>query len=191
VATISVSMGAVVDSQSPSRPGNASVVQTGPQSARFGWTSSTDDVGVTGYRVSRDGVVLDTVAGTSYDDGGLAPGTHYEYSVVALDAAGHESSQATAGYTAPSVDATSPTAPGNLRRAHVTRESVRLAWEASHDAVGVVGYRIYRNGKLLATTHSLTWTGKRRTHASTYWVVAFDAAGNVSPRSNSRTVKAR
>jgi hypothetical protein len=53
------------------------------------WSAATDDVGVAGYQVSRDGAVLATTAATSFDDGLLAPATDYTYSVAAVDAAGN------------------------------------------------------------------------------------------------------
>jgi chitinase len=188
VATINV--GPPVDELPPSTPGNPAVTGTGPVSATFSWSASIDDSGVTGYRVSRNGTVLGTVTGTRYDDTRLAPATRYEYSVVALDAAGRESGAATAGYTTPP-DTTPPTAPTNLRKVKVTSEVVKLAWNAASDAVGVKGYRIYRNGTLIATTTSLKWTGERKTKKKTYWVVAYDASGNVGPRSNSVIVPHR
>ena len=49
----------------------------------------------------------------------------------------------------------------------------------------MAGYRIYRNGSLVGTVTGLTWSHSRQKTASTYHVVAFDAAGNVSAASAS------
>ncbi len=73
------------------------------------WTASTDDRGVTGYRLTRTGgtgspVVL-TTAHHTYVDGGLAPQTSYTYTVKAVDAAGNLSAASA------SVTATTGTAP--------------------------------------------------------------------------------
>ena len=60
-----------------------------------------------------------------------------------------------------------------------------LSWKASTDNVGVAGYRIYRNGQLVATVTGLTWTDDnnlRRRTTFTWAIEAFDAAGNVSPQ---------
>ena len=54
------------------------------------WTASTDDVGVTGYRVYRGATLLTTTASLSYTDVDVALGT-YAYTVVAIDAAGNAS----------------------------------------------------------------------------------------------------
>ena len=53
------------------------------------WTASTDNVAVTGYRVTRNGAVIATIPGTSYADTGRAQGTTYTYVVAAFDAAGN------------------------------------------------------------------------------------------------------
>jgi chitodextrinase len=186
VATVNVSWGA--DSIAPSAPGNPQVVATGASTARFTWTASTDNVGVAGYRVSRDGVVLGTVTGTQYNDTGLVPLTAYLYSVVALDAAGNASGAASRSFTMPQPDTTAPTAPTNLRATSLTKSKANLAWNASSDAVGVAGYRVYRNGVLVATVTGLTWSESRQRLQTTYYVRAFDAAGNVSAQSNTLTV---
>jgi hypothetical protein len=60
------------------------------------WSASTDTVGVTGYRVYRNGVQVGTTATASYSDTGLTAGTAYTYTVAAYDAAGNLSNQSTA-----------------------------------------------------------------------------------------------
>lgn len=189
VATVNVAWGA--DSVAPSTPANPQVAATGASTARFTWSASTDNIGVAGYRVSRNGVVLGTVATTQYNDTGLVPLSTYLYSVVALDAAGNESGAATRSFTMPQADTTAPTAPTNLRATTVTKSKVTLAWNASSDAVGVAGYRVYRNGSLVATVTGTTWSQARQKTQTTYYVVAFDAAGNVSAQSNTVTVAKR
>jgi chitodextrinase len=188
-ATVSVGWGG--DTIAPSTPGSPAVAATGASTARFTWTASTDNVGVTGYRVSRGGVVRGTVTTTQFNDTGLVPGTTYQYSVVALDAATNVSGAATKSFTMPQPDTTAPTAPANLRATSLTKARAYLAWNASTDAVGVTGYRVYRNGALVATTTGLTWSDARQRVQSTYKVVAFDAAGNVSAQSNNLVIAAK
>jgi chitodextrinase len=60
------------------------------------WTASSDNVGVTGYRVERcqgagcsNFVQVATPAGTTYGDTGLAASTSYSYRVRGTDAAGN------------------------------------------------------------------------------------------------------
>ena len=59
------------------------------------WTASTDDVGVTGYRVFQDGSQVGTSATTSFSFTGLTCGTTYTLGVAAVDAAGNVSGTAT------------------------------------------------------------------------------------------------
>jgi hypothetical protein len=178
------------DTSAPSTPPSLSASLTSPSSGRLTWGASTDNRGVTGYRVSRGLTILGTVTTTSYDDTGLAPGT-YGYSVVALDGAGNESAPATTSLVVPVPDTTPPSAPANLRISSSSKAKVTLAWNASTDDRGVAGYRIYRNGGLVATVTSLTWTTNIQRTSSTYTVVAYDAAGNVSTASNPITVVKR
>jgi chitodextrinase len=189
VATVNVSWGA--DSAAPSTPGNLQVASTGATTARLTWAASTDNVGVTGYEVRRDGVLRGTIAGTQFNDTGLVGNQTYSYSVVAKDGAGNASSPATRSWTQPAPDVTPPTAPASFRTTSLTKTKVTFAWNASSDAVGVAGYRVYRNGVLQATVTTLTWNQARQRTSQTYWVVAFDAAGNVSSQSNSVVVAGR
>ncbi|MBI4779153.1 discoidin domain-containing protein [Candidatus Falkowbacteria bacterium] len=55
------------------------------------WQASTDNVGVVGYKVFRDGAQIATTEQTGYSDAGLTGSTQYSYSVLAYDAAGNES----------------------------------------------------------------------------------------------------
>jgi chitodextrinase len=65
-----------------------------PSQISLSWTASTDDVGVTGYRVYRNGVLLLTLgAVTSLQNTGLSPSTTYSYTVQAIDATGNASGQ--------------------------------------------------------------------------------------------------
>ncbi len=57
------------------------------------WTASTDNVGVTGYRIYRDGTEAGTSASPSFSDMTLTSSTEYCYTVAAYDAAGNESAQ--------------------------------------------------------------------------------------------------
>jgi chitodextrinase len=177
------------DTEPPTQPGNFTATPVDAARIALSWTASTDNVGVAGYRVLRDGVHIANVSGTTFTDTGLAPSTRYAYQVVAFDAAGNGSTAASASATTPELDVTPPTAPSNLA-ATVNRKKVTLGWSASTDNVGVAGYRVFRDGRLVATVTVTSYTenmpGARK--SATYTVVAFDAAGNVSAALNSVTV---
>jgi len=57
------------------------------------WSASSDNVGVTGYRVYRDGVAIATSLETGYTDRDGASNEMYEYSVDAYDAANNASAR--------------------------------------------------------------------------------------------------
>lgn len=79
------------DTQAPSAPAGLSATGTTDSSVSLSWQASTDNVGVTGYRVFRGPNQVGTVATTSYTDTGLSPDTRYGYTVRAVDAAGNVS----------------------------------------------------------------------------------------------------
>ena len=174
------------DGVPPSTPGSLAVTGTGQTSVEVTWSASSDNVGVTAYRVTRSGAAPFNVTGTSTAIGGLTCGTTVTVTVEALDAVGNASLPATAqGATAPCPDTTPPTAPPNLSVVGTGQTSVQVSWGASGDNVGVVGYRLTRSGAapLDVTGTSTAIGGLACGTAVTVSVVALDAAGNTSPAS--------
>jgi len=82
-----------VDNVPPTVPANLAAAAIDSATIRLTWTASTDNVGVVGYTVLRDGKHVTTLysADTSYDDAGLDADTTYSYQVKAFDAAGNNS----------------------------------------------------------------------------------------------------
>jgi chitodextrinase len=75
----------------PSPPGGLTASAPSPTRVDLGWTAATDNSGVTGYLVYRNGdpTPIATLGGvTSYSDTSVAPSTAYSYVVRARDAAG-------------------------------------------------------------------------------------------------------
>ncbi len=165
----------------PTTPGDLQASNLTGTSVTLGWTASTDNVGVTGYRIFRNSVLIDTVTGLSFTNTGLTPNTLYNYSVMATDAANNASTPATLGVTTLNPDLQAPTTPGNLL-ATPWLSHIDLTWDASTDDVGVTGYRVYRGGNLLATvtTPGYTESGLASNTAYAYEVFAVDAANNTS-----------
>ncbi|MBI5530681.1 MAG: fibronectin type III domain-containing protein, partial [Candidatus Doudnabacteria bacterium] len=93
------------------------------------------------------------------------------------------------GGSNPPPDTTAPTVPTGLSATAISSSAINLSWTASTDAVGVTGYKIYRNGSLLATNNSTATTysntGLTSSTSYSYTVAAFDAAGNTSAQSSS------
>lgn len=83
------------DKTSPSAPGNLRATANTYTSISLAWNASTDNVGVTGYRLSRNGTQIYSGTALAYTDTALAEGTTYSYSVVAYDAKGNSSAATT------------------------------------------------------------------------------------------------
>ena len=102
------------DTNAPSTPVGLVATGVSPSQINLNWTSSTDDVGVVGYKIERSQgagstnfFLLDLTIGTNYSDANvttryvmyttnssvLLPDTTYNYQVWAMDAAGNLSGQ--------------------------------------------------------------------------------------------------
>lgn len=84
------------DTTPPTTPTGLSGVALTAYQAKLTWSASTDDIGVTGYRILRDGVLVGTTSTTTYLNGGLSHASSYTYSVAAQDAQGNISQPTTA-----------------------------------------------------------------------------------------------
>jgi hypothetical protein len=97
------SFSAGAESSPPTVPASFGASVTGTQ-ANLSWSASTDDTGVRGYDVYRNGTLIDTTDGATltYSDINLVPSMDYTYAVDAFDASGNHSA------TSASVLATTP-----------------------------------------------------------------------------------
>ncbi len=83
--------GNTVDTEAPTVPTNLVASNVAQTSVRLNWNASNDNVGVTGYDVLQDGVMITTVTTTNYNVSGLTAGTAYTFTVRANDAANNQS----------------------------------------------------------------------------------------------------
>ena len=81
------------DTQPPTVPALSSAIAKAANQVDIAWSSSSDNVAVTGYQVVRNGAPVASVAGSarSYTDRAVNANTTYYYSVRAFDAAGNYS----------------------------------------------------------------------------------------------------
>jgi len=192
------------DTTPPTAP--STLVATASSSTQIGltWTASTDNVGVTGYRIERCSgascatfAQIGTTTGTTnFGDSGLTNSTSYSYRVRATDAAGNLSgySNTASATTSPAADTTPPAAPSALSANAINSSEIDLSWTASTDNVGVTGYRIEScSGASCTTFAQIGTTTGATTFAATglaagtsysFRVRAIDAAGNLSGYSN-------
>ncbi|RSM43992.1 alkaline phosphatase [Amycolatopsis balhimycina DSM 5908] len=83
------------DTQAPTTPTGFAAGTTTATSVALTWNAATDNVGVAGYDILRNGTAVTTSTAPSYTDTGLAPDTAYTYAVRARDAAGNTSPAST------------------------------------------------------------------------------------------------
>lgn len=81
------------DTEAPSAPTNVTAANITTTSFTLSWTAATDNIGVTGYDVYRNGIKINTsnMIGTSFSVTGCLPNTAYAMTVKAKDAAANQS----------------------------------------------------------------------------------------------------
>jgi len=247
------------DLTAPSTPASLQATATSTSQINLSWNASSDNIGVTGYRIYRGGTQITTTSNTTYQDTGLSSSTTYSYTVSAYDAAGNESVQSSAfsattlsssnsppvlsvianitvnegaaitlnptatdpngdvlsftysgwmtssSYTTnyndsgthtvtvtvsdgaltdfqvvtiivKDVDTTGggqtdtipPTTPASLTAKGTSSSQIILSWNASTDNVGVIGYRVYRDGTQIATTTNTSYQDTGLSLSTTY-----------------------
>jgi chitodextrinase len=176
------------DTTPPSTPTNLTATAVSSSQIDLSWSASTDNVGVTGYKVYRGGSQIATTTSTTYSDTGLTPSTTYTYTVTAYDAAGNTSTQsspASATTQAPPPPDTTPPILSNVAASNITFNSAIISWTTDEPADSEVEYGLttsYGNQTPLDTTlvasHSVTLTSLTASTLYHYRVKSKDAAGN-------------
>ncbi|HTG45428.1 MAG TPA: LamG-like jellyroll fold domain-containing protein, partial [Verrucomicrobiae bacterium] len=168
-----------VDVSAPTAPSVLVATRVSNHQAQLAWTGSTDAVGVSFYRIRRNGVSVGTSSTTSFLDSGLASGSAYTYLVHAVDGAGNESGPSN---LAVPTEAVPPTVPQNVSAIALASSKVALNWTASTDNVEVDYYRILRDGLEVGTTGSNSFldTGLTAQTEYSYAVRAVDTSANQS-----------
>ena len=87
--TVNVTTATPADTQAPSTPSSLVASAITETSLSLSWTASSDNIGVTGYDVYKDGAYFSTVGSASTSITGLTASTSYSFYVKAKDAAGN------------------------------------------------------------------------------------------------------
>ncbi len=172
-----------VDAFAPTQPANLAAKIQSEGVVRLSWTASSDNGTVVKYNVYRNGNLIGSSNGTAFTDS-TAFGGYYEYYVEAVDNEDNVSRASASVF----IDNLAPTAPV-LTLNSVKDDYVSLSWECS-DNVGVVKYDLYRNDVKIKSFNANVYmdTAVSLDTNYTYYVKAYDAAGNVSENSNEVTV---
>ncbi len=173
------------DTQAPSAPGGLEATPVTATQINLTWSASTDNVGVSGYKIYRNTAYVGTSATSNYSDTGLNSGATYTYAVSAYDTANNESAQsATVTASTPSVDTTAPTVIFSNPTNNVTVSNTVTVSANASDNIGVVGVQFKLDGanfgaEVTSAPYSVSWdtnTASNSTHSLS--AVARDAAGN-------------
>jgi chitodextrinase len=122
------------DNQAPSVPGGLTGSAVSSSEIGLAWTASTDDVGVAGYQIYRDGVLVHTTPSTSYTDSGLTALTAYSYRVAAYDYSNNVSAQ-----SAPVVVTTAGPGPTFVQQSYATPQSPQSVVGATYAGAQAAG----------------------------------------------------
>jgi len=136
------SMVTIPDTTPPSVPTGLSGLSGNPDMAAISWTAATDNVGVAGYYVFRNGTKVGQAATLYYQDTGLTEATTYTYTLKAFDLAGFVSALS-APVNVQTTNVTPPTTPGNEVATAVSCYRATVTWSPSTDNTGVTEYLLY------------------------------------------------
>ncbi|MGC4050554.1 MAG: DUF4082 domain-containing protein [Paludibaculum sp.] len=176
------------DTTVPSTPTGLSATPESSAKVNLAWTASTDNVGVAGYKVFRQGTQINTVFGNSYADTSVTAGNTYTYSVNAYDAAGNSSaSSVDAGVTVPSSNDTTPPVISGVSITALSSSSATISWVTNEPADTQVDFgptSLYGTSSVLVPTlspaHSVVLTGLAAATTYHFQVKSRDAAGNLA-----------
>lgn len=183
------------DSTPPTMPRSLTAESITESSIYLTWKESTDQIGVSGYRIFVNGeLAADTKSAEPvYELTGLEPFKSYQVRISAYDAAGNQSPLSIVRVIR-TADVTPPTPPAGVKVDVIDGLVYQVMWEQSMDNGVVAGYHIFLNGRQVGNrsvsrnadpaepvTHFLT----KLPHGShRIQIKAFDSAGNKSEFSN-------
>ncbi|MFB6291432.1 MAG: fibronectin type III domain-containing protein [Candidatus Bipolaricaulia bacterium] len=173
--------------QAPARPGNFDYEVLSPEEVKLTWDDNADNEA--GFRIYRNGEKIATVGpdNTSYTDTAVEKGESYNYRVAAYNEGGESSTTSSLTVNLPDEVSSAPT---GLTSRVLSPKKIRLSWEDTSD--NEEGFRIYRNGKEVATVGpnitEFTDTGLADDTEYTYRVSSYNEGGE-SPLSDSLAVR--
>jgi hypothetical protein len=192
-----VQLGTGVDTQAPTAPSTLSVTNH-TDGATLHWGASSDNAGVTGYRVYRSTTanftpsstnrVASVPTGTTYDDRGLPAGTYY-YKVRAVDKAGNLSGDSNQAIGIVTGDQTAPTASLTAPSAGAKLSGTVTATATASDAVAVATVTFQVDGQAvgdpdITAPYTFSWDTKTVADGRhTLTAVARDSSGNTTTSS--------
>jgi uncharacterized protein (TIGR03790 family) len=174
------------DTTPPTTPGNVSATAVSGSQINVSWSASTDNVGVAGYKVLRNGSLAgSTTTALTYSDTGLAASTTYSYTVEAFDAAGNISTPSTAvNATTLTPDTTPPSVSITAPAANATVSGLVSVSATATDNVAVASVQFQLDGAnlgalLTSAPYAISWNTATATNTGhTLTAIATDTSGN-------------
>lgn len=179
--TVPVTADNETDIDPPSAATNITLTSSGA-SITITWNSATDNVGISGYNIRRDGTLISSTSSLTFMDNNLAPGS-YTYNIESIDLAGNTTSSTDLPFTLLAnneTDNVSPSGVSNISY-QINNNNLLFTWTAASDNVAVTSYTIYRDGVSVGNTTNTTFLDLNvPVGARNYTIDAFDAANNSS-----------
>ncbi len=172
------------DITSPTTPLNL-VATAGTKTVSLTWSAASDNVGVTGYKISRDNIQIATSSTTSYTDNSVITGGTYNYTVKATDAAGNTSGASNTVTVSITPD-TAPLTINDLSGTGNTSTTGTISWTTNLGSTGAVKYGTNQNAltttvasSQAGTAHTVNLTGLAKKTRYYYQVTATGPNGEV------------
>jgi chitodextrinase len=180
------------DSEPPTSPSNVRVLSNTCTSVSLGWDASTDNVGVAGYQIYRDGIYIEYTTSTNYTSYNLLPNHQYTYTIKAYDARNNISISSEALTATTVVDNEPPTVPSGLNTVLNAAKCTIISWYSSSDNANTVTYDVYRDGVKVGTVNQAQFVDLNTNPNVNYvyTIKAYDSSGNNSAFSNPLSVTA-
>ena len=151
------------DTTPPSAPSGLTATATNSSSVSLSWTASTDNVGVTGYTIFRNGTKIGTTTATSYTDNSVASNTQYTYTVAAYDAVGNTSTPSSAATVRTPVEQCpcsiwqDGTPTGSVDAADTSAVTLGVQFQAASSGY-ITGVRFYKESDNTGAHTGSLWT---------------------------------
>jgi fibronectin type 3 domain-containing protein len=169
----------------PTTPGDLTAKASSPTTVNVQWQASSDNVGVAGYYMWRNGTALPNTIGTTFKDSGLTGSTTYTYQVEAYDLAGLVSQPATVSVK--TTNSSPPNPPTNLAGKAVSASQINLTWTASTGTVTPSTYLVFSGSTPSTMTQiqqlsgtATSFDNTKLTPATTYYYGVKASAGGLT-----------
>jgi len=178
------------DATAPSVPTGLSATAGSSSQINLSWTASTDNLGVAGYKIFRNGTQIGTSPTSSFQDTGLSSSTTYSYTVSAYDFSNNNSAQSGSASATTATPAAPPVVT-NITASSITTTSAVVTWTTNVAADSQVEYGLstaYGSQTTvdtnLSTSHSQALSGLLSGTIYNFRVKSRESSGSLTTSAN-------